>query len=82
VRIALTPFVLSLEGAAAYVSLSEASIQKLVRENRFPKPRLLSDRRVGWLVRELEEWAGNCPVSDLLPPPNTSHGNRKHRAKE
>lgn len=80
-RTAIKPILLNLEDTAAYVSLSDASVQKLIRENRFPKPRLLSDRRVGWLVRELEEWAENCPVSDLAPPANTGHTNRRRPSK-
>jgi len=78
-RTAIKPIILNMEDTAAYVSLSDASVQKLVREGRFPKPRILSDKRVGWLVRELDEWAENCPVSDLAPPPNTGHDNRKRR---
>jgi prophage regulatory protein len=42
-----------------------------VREGKAPKPRQLSDRRVGWLVRELEEWVEGRPASELLPPANT-----------
>lgn len=44
-------------------------MQKLVRETDFPKPRKISSNRVGWLVREVTEWAKLRPVSDL-PPPN------------
>ncbi|MDN7165579.1 AlpA family transcriptional regulator [Paraburkholderia aspalathi] len=46
-----------------------------MQEGAFPKPRMLSGRRVAWLAREIEEWAEGCPKSDLLPPPNT--GRRK-----
>lgn len=60
-----------LPTVAALVSLSPASIQKLVRDDAFPKPRQLSGRRVAWLVREVNEWAEARPQSDLLPPPNT-----------
>ncbi|MFM0095570.1 AlpA family phage regulatory protein [Paraburkholderia nemoris] len=73
----MKPIYLNLEAVAGAVALSEAQIQKLVREGTFPKPRLLSSRRVGWLVREVEEWAEGRPVSDLLPPPNTD-SRRKH----
>ncbi|CAN7755336.1 MULTISPECIES: helix-turn-helix transcriptional regulator [unclassified Variovorax] len=31
---------------AEFVALSESTIEKLVRENEFPKPRILSGRRV------------------------------------
>lgn len=67
----LKPAYIDLEGACHYVALSESTLQKLVRENQFPRPRALSGRRVGYLVRELDEWAEARPVSDLLPPANT-----------
>lgn len=67
----MKPIYLNLESVASAVALSESQVQKLVREGAFPKPRILSSRRVGWLVREVEEWAEGRPVSDLLPPPNT-----------
>jgi prophage regulatory protein len=71
----MKPIYLDLESVSAAVSLSETSVQKLVREDKFPKPRAISGRRVAWLTREVEEWAEAQPVSDLPPPPNTS---RRH----
>ncbi|MDD3481832.1 AlpA family transcriptional regulator [Azovibrio restrictus] len=53
------------------LALSVSTFQELVRLKIAPQPRKLSGRRVGWLVRELEEWAESRPVSDLSPPPNT-----------
>jgi prophage regulatory protein len=73
----MKPIYLDMADVAEYVSLSDASVQKLVREGRFPKPRLLSSKRVGWLLREVDEWAETRPVSDLPPPPNTGHSNRR-----
>lgn len=61
---------LDLPTVATVVSLSAPTIQRLVRENQFPKPRKLSGHRVAWLVREVEEWAEGRPVSDLPPPVN------------
>lgn len=55
----------------AATTLSETTIQKMIREQQFPAPRHLGGRRVGWLVKEVLEWAENRPVSDLPPPPNT-----------
>lgn len=72
---AIKPMYLELPEVVSVTTLAEATIQKMVRENEFPKPRQLSGRRVGWLVREVEEWAETRPVSDLPPPPNT--GKRK-----
>ena len=41
----------------------------LVKNGEFPQPRKTSDRRVAWLLREIEEWAESRPIADL-PPPN------------
>ncbi|WP_174912165.1 helix-turn-helix transcriptional regulator [Burkholderia lata] len=76
----MKPLYLDLPAVATALSLSEATVQKLVRESKFPKPRLLSDRRVAWLTCEVEAWAESCPESDLAPPPNTGHGNRRRRS--
>ncbi len=76
--VAIKPAYLDLEGTTTYLSLSGSTVQKMIREDSFPKPRLLSGRRVGWLVRELEDWAESRPVSDALPPPNT--GAKKPKA--
>lgn len=66
-----------LPEVASLLTLATATVQKMVREEAFPKPRQLSGRRVGWLLREVEEWAEQRPVSDLPPPPNTSRSAKK-----
>jgi prophage regulatory protein len=68
-----TPIVLDLPGVASMTSLSVSTVEKLVREGHFPKPRLLSGRRVGYLVKEVEDWCNERPVSDLLPPAHCGH---------
>lgn len=65
------PIFVDLPTVAALVALSTTSVQRLVRDGTFPKPRELSPRRVAWLYREVEEWAEQRPVSKLLPPENT-----------
>ncbi len=72
---AVKPLYVDLPTVATMVALSEASVQRQVREKDFPPPRVVSPRRVAWLVREVEQWAEARPISDLLPPPNT--GTRK-----
>tara|TARA_R110000822_G_scaffold43421_1_gene117224 strand:- start:1726 stop:1959 length:234 start_codon:yes stop_codon:yes gene_type:complete len=67
----LQPIALDKETAAEFVALSVSSLERLVREGSFPKPRQVSLRRVVFLVKELESWMENCPVSELLCPPNT-----------
>lgn len=65
------PAALERGTAAAYCGLSETTFEKEVREGRAPKPRKLSDRRVGWLRAELDAWLLSRPVSDLAPPAET-----------
>lgn len=67
----MKPLYLDLPTLCETLSLSESTVQKLVREKQFPQPRALSDRRVAWLWREVEEWAEARPISELPPPPNT-----------
>lgn len=55
----------------AAITLSESTIDEEIRQARFPKPRQLAGRRVGWLVEEVLEWARTRPVSEQPPPPNT-----------
>ncbi|MBP1314465.1 AlpA family phage regulatory protein [Herbaspirillum sp. 1130] len=73
-------FFLDMHELCIATTLSETTIQKLIREQQFPAPRHLGGRRVGWLVKEVLEWAENRPVSDLPPPPNT--GARKPKPKQ
>jgi prophage regulatory protein len=67
----IKPAYLDRATTANYVSLSESMIQKLMSRDQFPKPRQLSGQRVGWLVRELDEWVETRPVSQLLPVANS-----------
>lgn len=68
----MKPIYVDLPGVAGLVTLATATIQRMVREGVFPKPRQLSANRVAWLLREVEEWAETRPVSDIPPPENTS----------
>lgn len=74
-------YYLDLPGVAVAVSLSESTVQKLVRDGAFPKPRKISGNRVAWLVREVETWAEERPVSDLPPPPNTGASKSRRHAE-
>lgn len=67
----IEPGALEPGDSAAYCAISVSTLEKLEREGKFPKRRLLSDRRTGHLVVELDEWLGSRPVSDLAPPANT-----------
>lgn len=70
-RTVLRPIMVARENLADITGLSDGTIEAKIRGGTFPKPRQASDRRVGWLLREIEEWAEALPVSDLPPPPNT-----------
>lgn len=71
---AIKPAAIDLSTAAEFVALSPATIERLVREGQFPKPRQLAGRRVGYIVSEIEEWLHSRPVSEQLPPPNSGYG--------
>lgn len=75
--VAMKPIYLDIESVSAATSLSPAVIHKLVRREEFPKPRALSGRRVGWLTREVEEWAETRTPSAFLPPANCGAGRRR-----
>lgn len=66
----MKPLYVDLGTLLELLPLSESTLQELVRQGG-SRPRMLSGRRVGWLLREVEEWAEARPVSDLPPPPNT-----------
>lgn len=76
----LKPGAFDKVGTAWYVALSVSTVERGVREEWFPAPRELSPGRVGWLTTELDEWLASRPKSNLLPPANTGHGNRRRRA--
>ncbi len=69
--VALKPAYLDRDSAAAFVSLSVNALERMVASRDFPQPRQLTSRRVGWLVREVEEWAESRPVSSNLPVANS-----------
>lgn len=70
----IKPLYMAKPDVAAFLSLSESTVDLLVTRGGFPKPRKLSDGRAGWLVSELEEWGNERPVSDFLPPKNSGYG--------
>lgn len=73
----ITPALLPLEAAAAYLGdLSTRTFQTLVAQGYIPKPRQISEKRVGWLVADLDAFATSLPVADGLPPPNTGHAKK------
>jgi predicted DNA-binding transcriptional regulator AlpA len=57
----LAPRLIAREAAAAYVCVSPNTFDNLVARNLMPKPRILSDKRRAWDVRELDA------ATDALP---------------
>jgi prophage regulatory protein len=55
------PLYLELPAVSQAVSLAEATIQREVREGKFPAPRQISGRRVGWLARARDRGVGGEP---------------------
>lgn len=67
----IQPRFVAKEAAAQMLAMSVKTFERCVQKGEIPKPRQLSAGRVGWLVSELDEWATQRPVSELLPPANT-----------
>ncbi|MDM0011964.1 AlpA family phage regulatory protein [Variovorax sp. J22P168] len=70
----IRPLYLARPDAAAFLALSESTLDALVSRGDAPKPRKLSKGRTAWLVDDLESWGRERPVSDLLPPQNSGYG--------
>lgn len=72
--VTMRPIYLARPQAAAVLSVSESTLDQLVAERKAPAPRQISAGRVAWLTEELEAWARERPVSELLPPKGSGHG--------
>ncbi len=66
----MKPMYFDRDTVASVISVSVDTIERLVQKGAFPKPRQITEKRVGWLVREVEEWAESRPVSSNLPVGN------------
>ena len=72
-QLRVEPLYLDKAEAAAFLSVSVSTFEKLLREDAtFPRPRALSPNRNGYLVTELRVWGQARPIADRLPPANTS----------
>lgn len=60
----LPPRLLTREAAAAYVSVSGGTFDKMIDEGTMPKPRKISGTRIGWDVRELDAAVDALPHRD------------------
>lgn len=57
----LKPRLITREAAAAYICVSANVFDQMVRAGTMPRPKILSERRKAWDVRELDT------AIDLLP---------------
>jgi len=48
--------VLKINEVVELTSLPRSTVYFLIKKRKFPKPIRLSDRRVGWLYRDIVEW--------------------------
>ncbi len=59
----LAPRLLSKESAAAYVSVSMGLFDEMVDDGRMPPPRILSNKRRAWDIRQLDIAIDNLPLA-------------------
>jgi len=52
----MTNKILRLPEVIQRTGLSKSRIYKLMKDDKFPKTILLSDRAVGWIEKELDNW--------------------------
>ncbi len=70
----IEPLYLAKPDAAAFLSVSESTLDNLVQKKKIKPPRKISENRSGYLVADLREYGENLPASDLLPPRNSGYG--------
>ena len=58
----LAPRLICREAAAAYVSVSPNTFDKMVADGSMPKPRRLTERRIAWDVWQLDLAVDRLPI--------------------
>jgi prophage regulatory protein len=53
--------------------LARSTIYELISEGRFPAPIQLTDRTVGWLDREIEDWIASRVMQSRRPSDALRH---------
>ena len=51
--------IFKLKKVCEITTLSKATIYRQIKQGKFPAPIQLTDRSVGWLMSEIEEWINN-----------------------
>ena len=59
--------IIRLRQVLEQVSLSRATVYKMIRRSEFPKPVQIGQRSVGWLTEEVNTWLESRPHA----PPRT-----------
>ncbi len=59
----LAPRLLTREAAAAYVSVSAGTFDKLVAQGRMPPPRILTGKRRAWDLHALDSAIDRLPLA-------------------
>jgi predicted DNA-binding transcriptional regulator AlpA len=49
------------------------------KDGSFPKKRVISSRRVGWISTEIEEWMNNLPTFNPVGNQNFSNKSKKDK---
>lgn len=57
----LPPRLINRDAAAAYACVSPTTFDELVSKGKMPKPRILTDKRRAWDVRELDQAIDRLP---------------------
>lgn len=58
----IAPRLLDRAASAAYISVSPNTFDRMVIEDRMPKPKILSGRRIAWDIRELDKAVSALPI--------------------
>lgn len=61
--------ILRLPEVVEVSGLGKTAIYEAIREGRFPKPRQLSTKAVGWMETEIDAWQKSRPIAQnkVLP---------------
>lgn len=62
------PRILRLVEVRKLVGLAPSTIWAMVKDGRFPAPRRLGGRAVGWLSLEVDRWMNDTPGHDVDRP--------------
>jgi prophage regulatory protein len=57
----MTPMIRMPE-VARTTSLSKSTIYDLIKANKFPRPKRLGKRAVGWLANDIQSWIESRPL--------------------